>query len=44
MGHERITIKNVQIVDKIKLDNEELLAVKGSVPGWYGGYVKLEIR
>lgn len=44
MGLEKVTIKNVKIVDRFKLDNEELLAVKGSVPGWYGWYVKLEIR
>ena len=45
MGNEKVTLNNVKIVDVIKLDNnEELVVVKGSVPGSYNSYVKLEIR
>jgi ribosomal protein L3 len=32
MGNIKVTLHNVPIVDKIKLDNEELVVVKGSVP------------
>ncbi len=44
MGSVRVTLKNVKIVDKIKLDNEELLVVKWSVPGSYNSFVKIEVR
>ena len=44
MWNERITIKNVPIIDKFDIDWELLLAVKGSVPWYYNSFVKLEIR
>ena len=37
MGHERVTVKNLRVV---KVDNEEnLLLVRGAVPGPQGGYL-----
>ena len=37
MGHERVTVKNLRVV---KVDNEEnLLLVRGAVPGPTGGYL-----
>lgn len=33
MGDEAITLKHIQIVDSMKRDNEQLLLVKGSLPG-----------
>jgi large subunit ribosomal protein L3 len=33
MWRIKVTLHNVSVVDKVKLDNEELVIVKGSVPG-----------
>ena len=39
MGHERVTVKNLEVV---KVDAEEnLLLVRGAVPGPNGGYVMI---
>ncbi|UFX82788.1 50S ribosomal protein L3 [Candidatus Absconditicoccus praedator] len=40
MGRDSIKLKNVPLVDKIALDEESLVAVKGSVPGAYNDLVK----
>ncbi len=37
-------LKNVNIVDKIDLDDESLVAVKWSIPWFYWSLVKMEIR
>ncbi len=37
----QITLKNIQIVDKITLENEQLLLLRGSIPGSYNGYIKI---
>ncbi len=37
MGNERVTVKNLEIVDVRK--DQNLLLVKGAVPGASGGYV-----
>jgi len=37
----QITLKNIQIIDKITQDNEQLLLLKGSIPGSYNGLVKI---
>ncbi len=37
MGHEQVTVRNLEIVDVVTEDN--LLVVKGAVPGPNGGYV-----
>lgn len=41
MWNERITLKNIKIVDKMNIDWEDLIFVKWSVPGYYWSYVKL---
>lgn len=46
-GHmwlDLITVKNVQIVDRFELENEFIIAVKWSVPGFYWSVVRLEIK
>ncbi len=43
MGDERITLKNLSVVDVLQLDNESLIVVKGSIPGSYNSYLKVEI-
>lgn len=43
MGDQKQTIKNVQILQKITKDNEQLLIMKGSLPGWYNSTLKLII-
>jgi large subunit ribosomal protein L3 len=37
MGHERVTVRNLEVVDVDTQDN--VLVVKGAVPGPNGGYV-----
>ncbi len=40
MGHERITVKNLSVVETDKEKN--LLVVKGSIPGARGGYLLIK--
>lgn len=40
MGHERVTVRNLEVVD-VDLD-DNLLVVKGAVPGPNGGYVMVQ--
>ncbi|MBS8121872.1 50S ribosomal protein L3 [Candidatus Vampirococcus lugosii] len=44
MGVSNISLKNVKIINKYSFDNESLVAVKGSVPGYYGSLVKMELK
>jgi large subunit ribosomal protein L3 len=37
MGHERVTVRNVEVFQSDKDNN--LLVIKGAVPGPNGGYV-----
>jgi large subunit ribosomal protein L3 len=37
MGHEQVTVRNLEVVDVDTEDN--VLVVKGAVPGPNGGYV-----
>jgi large subunit ribosomal protein L3 len=37
----QITLKNIQIIDKITQNNEQLLLLKGSIPGSYNGLIKI---
>lgn len=41
MGMERITLKDIKIVDSMKRDNEQLIVLKWSLPGAYNGMLKL---
>jgi large subunit ribosomal protein L3 len=40
MGHERVTIKNLEVV--LVDASKNLLAIKGSVPGHRGGIVVIK--
>jgi len=44
MWDELITLKHVQIIDSMKRDNEQLLLVKGSLPGAKNGKLKFIIE
>ena len=44
MWDETITLKHVQIIDSMKRDNEEILLVKGSLPGARNGKLKFIIE
>ena len=44
MWDETITLKHVQIIDSMKRDNEQLLLVKGSLPGARNGKLKFIIE
>ncbi|MCK9467470.1 MAG: 50S ribosomal protein L3 [Candidatus Absconditabacterales bacterium] len=41
MGSERVTIKSVEIIDRIIENNEQLLVLKGSVPGSYNSFIQI---
>ena len=41
MWWEMTTLKNIKIIDKITQDNEQLLLLKGSIPGSYNAYIKI---
>jgi large subunit ribosomal protein L3 len=44
MWDETITLKHVEIIDCMKRDNEEILLVKGSLPGARNGKLKFIIE
>ncbi|MFZ2150948.1 MAG: 50S ribosomal protein L3 [Candidatus Absconditicoccaceae bacterium] len=44
MGDEKITLKNIQILDFVDSDKENLIIVKGSLPGSYNGLLKFVIE
>jgi ribosomal protein L3 len=44
MGSERVTIKNISIIDKIVKNNEALVVLKGSIPGAYNSLLTLTIK
>lgn len=44
MGDQRITLKNIPIIDKIVKENETLIVLKGSVPGAYNSLLTLTIK
>jgi len=44
MWDETITLKHVQIIDSMKRDNEQILLVKGSLPGARNGKLKFIIE
>lgn len=43
MGNETVTLKRMQIVNVFTLGSEQIVAVKGSIPGGYNGFIKAEI-
>ena len=44
MGDQRITLKNIPILEKIVKDNETLVVLKGSIPGAYNSLLTLTIK
>jgi ribosomal protein L3 len=44
MGDQRITLKNISIIEKIVKDNETLVVLKGSIPGAYNSLLTLTIK
>lgn len=44
MGTQRVTIKDIKVLDILKRDGEELLVLKGSLPGAYNGKIKLTLN
>jgi ribosomal protein L3 len=44
MWSQRITLKNIPIIDKIIKDNETLVVLKGSIPGAYNSLLTLTIK
>ncbi len=44
MWDQRITLKNVPIIDKLVKDNESLVVLKWSIPGSYNSFLTLTIK
>jgi ribosomal protein L3 len=44
MGTQRVTLKNIPVIEKIVKDNETLVVLKGSVPGAYNSLLTLTIK
>jgi large subunit ribosomal protein L3 len=41
MWGDQITLKNIKIIDRIEQNNEQLLLLKGSIPGSYNWFIKI---
>ncbi|MDD3262306.1 MAG: 50S ribosomal protein L3 [Candidatus Absconditabacteria bacterium] len=44
MGVDRVTLKDIKVLDVIKTDKEQLIALKGSLPGAYNGMLKINLN
>ncbi len=44
MWTDRITLKDIKVLDVIKTDSEQLIALKGSLPWAYNGMLKISLR
>lgn len=44
MGNEAITLKKIAILDRLERGNEQLLTIKGSLPGARNGLLKFIIE
>lgn len=44
MGTDRVTLKDIKIIDIIKTDSEQLIALKWSLPGAYNGMLKITLQ
>ncbi len=44
MGTQRVTLKNIQIVDVFTRDNEHLAVLRGSLPGAYNWMLQLIVK
>jgi len=44
MWTQRVTLKNIPLMDKITKDNETLIVLKGSIPGAYNSLLTLTIK
>lgn len=44
MGSELTTLKNISILDRFTQDGDQLIALKGSIPGSYNALLKVKIQ
>ncbi|AHB40845.1 hypothetical protein P148_SR1C00001G0030 [candidate division SR1 bacterium RAAC1_SR1_1] len=44
MGVDRVTLKDIKILDIVKANGEQLIALKGSLPGAYNGLLKITLN
>lgn len=44
MGLEKVTLKDIKIVDKFNVDNDSFIAIKWSVPWYYNSLLKVYIQ
>ena len=44
MGTQQVTIKDIKVLDVLKRENEEILILKGSLPGTYNSNIKLVLN
>ncbi|MEI6425832.1 MAG: 50S ribosomal protein L3 [Candidatus Absconditabacteria bacterium] len=44
MGTQTVTVKDIKVLDVLKRENEEILVLKGSIPGAYNCNVKIVLN
>ncbi len=44
MGMDRITLKDIKVIDVVKNDKEQLITLKWSLPGAYNGMLKIVLN
>ncbi len=44
MWGQRVTLKDIQVVDTLSRDNEQLVVLRGSIPGAYNGVLQLILK
>ncbi len=44
MGHDKVTVKNLEVVDIIEKDNNLYMLIKGAVPGPKNGYIVIKFK
>ena len=44
MGTQQVTVKDIKVLDVLKNDKEQIIVLKGSLPGAYNGKLKIKLR
>jgi ribosomal protein L3 len=44
MGNQRVTLKNIQVIDTLTRDSEQLAVLRGSMPGAYNGLLRIVVK
>jgi len=44
MGTQRVTLQRIQVLDTISREDEQLVVLRGSIPGAYNGHIQLIVK